>query len=96
MQNAVYVVQTYDVFINLNISQLLPPGGIEPCGTGIRAVGPVINGVWLIGLIGDLGTGLGGIGVLTIPLLIGRSIFWKDFHFPQFDNSRYNTKQHNN
>ena len=41
--------------------QLLPPGGVVPGGTGILGEGPVVDGVWLIGLIGERGTGLGGI-----------------------------------
>ena len=50
--------------------QLLPPGGITPLGKGIRGTGPFVPGVWEIGLIGDRGTGDGGIWIETVPLLI--------------------------
>jgi len=48
-------------------NQLLPPGGVTPGGTGNRGAGPVVLGVWEIGLMGERGTGDGGMGVETRP-----------------------------
>lgn len=41
--------------------------GVVPGGTGMRGGAPLVPGVCEMGLIGERGTGLGGIWVVTIP-----------------------------